>query len=71
LKLPKLSKRREVILAVTVVELFAFVTAIVRLIRTTDLRTRRNAFFAAVGGLSLVPAVGTHLIALVMDLRAR
>jgi hypothetical protein len=67
---PQIADIGLVILAMTVVELIAFVTAIVRLIRTTDLRTRRNAFFAALGGLTLVPAIGTYLIVVVVDLYA-
>ena len=51
-----------VVVVMSVVELIAFTTAIVRLTRTRDLRTRRNALITAVGGLSLIPGVGTYLM---------
>ena len=57
-----------VIFAMTVVELIAIVTAIVRLIQTADLRTRRNAFVVTLGGLSLIPAIGMYVIIVVNDL---
>jgi hypothetical protein len=57
-----------VILAMSVVEMIAVVTAVVRLIQTTELRTRRNTFMAALGGLSLLPAIAMYLIVVVMDL---
>ena len=56
-----------VLFAMTVVELIAFVTAIARLIRIADLRKWRNVVIVALGALSLVPAIGTFLMAVVGD----
>ena len=64
---PRVADLGLVIVAMTLVELIGFVTAIVRLIQTAALRTRRNVLIAVLGGLSLVPAVGICLIVVIED----
>jgi hypothetical protein len=56
-----------VVLAMTLVELPAFVTAIMRLIHVATLRTRRNFLIAALGGISVAPAIAICLIVLIRD----